>query len=422
VPDRKSKTPRRVTPTPSRTTKTPRRGSSNRPTKTPRRNNPGSIRDRLNSDSNRMERNDDFGLNHDSKKPMKPITNGPPVSRGPKTVIVPHRPVTVHPPVHKPEPKTPRRDQTPAKPKTPRRDQTPKTPRRDQTPKTPRRDQTPDIDHNDVRPPRRNHRPPRRNGHDRHPGRGHDHDTTVVNETNVYNDYDDDYYRGGDYYQGGDYYEGDTYYDNGPGYDYDDDYYRGGDYYEGDTYVSSTTTHTSGSVSGRVEEQGEIRGSSVVADPYITLGVGLAGLNAGELVGNTISGTDFNLGLGVKGSLISGEFGAHYGGYAPEDSEREISLFGASIDMRLQPRLGIFEPYALIGAGLHGLSDSSTEFSSTGASLRLGLGADIRLDEYGISARYLHSIYAFDDPNFVYVDGELNATNDQFGVNLLMYF
>jgi len=53
----------------------------------------------------------------------------------------------------------------------------------------------------------------------------------------------------------------------------------------------------------------------------------------------------------------------------------------------------------------------------------LGLGADIRIDNVGISARYLHSAYGFDDTgNGRTVDSEYSAASDQFGLNLLMYF
>jgi len=101
-----------------------------------------------------------------------------------------------------------------------------------------------------------------------------------------------------------------------------------------------------------------------VADPYITLGVGLGGLNASALDDGTMSGADFNLGLGVKGTLFSGELGGHYGGYTPDDPDRDVSMFGITGDFRLQPRLGIFEPYALIGVGVHGRSDSDAAVSS----------------------------------------------------------
>ena len=161
----------------------------------------------------------------------------------------------------------------------------------------------------------------------------------------------------------------------------------------------------------------------MIADPYVTLGLGMAGLSADEVGTESATGADFNLGIGVKGWIASGEFGLHYGAYEPETSNNDLSLYGGSLDIRLQPRISFFEPYALVGAGLHGLSDSAVEDTSVGASLRLGLGADLRIGEdFGVSARYLHSRFAFDDPNLVTSDGGFGATSNQFGVNLLMYF
>jgi hypothetical protein len=195
-------------------------------------------------------------------------------------------------------------------------------------------------------------------------------------------------------------------------------------YYYDDNGRRRRRAHGSGSVSStHVERRSETRSSASIADPYITLGLGLGGLESSVLDDDTMSGTDFNLGIGAKGDLFSGEFGGHYGGYSPLDPDRDVSLFGVTGDFRLQPRLGIFEPYALIGMGVHGLSDTEADLNSVGASLRLGLGADVRIDDFGISARYLHSAYAFDDTgNGRTADSEYSASSDQFGINLLMYF
>ncbi|MFP4600864.1 MAG: hypothetical protein ACLFVJ_21620, partial [Persicimonas sp.] len=255
----------------------------------------------------------------------------------------------------------------------------------------------------------------------RHPGRGHD---RRGGDTNVHNEHNDHYY-------------GDTYYDDDDGYyddGYDDGYYDDGydDGYYDDGYADDgrrrTRRRRSGggggsTASGNVNRRSNARSSSPVADPYVTLGVGVNGLEATDIGTETTTGTDFNLGVGSKGPLFSGEVGIHGGSYEPA-TDRDMSLFGLSGDFRLQPRFGKFEPYGLIGVGGHGLSDADAEFNAIGASLRLGLGADVRFDNLGVSARYLHSRYAFDDSgnNRTGDEGGFNATSDQFGVNVQFYF
>jgi hypothetical protein len=217
----------------------------------------------------------------------------------------------------------------------------------------------------------------------------------------------------------------DHYYDDDDNRVYRDGNYRDDDYYYDDQGRRRRHSHGTSSthVETRSETRSSTRSSTTVADPYVTLGAGLGGLEASALDDGVMSGTDFNLGLGVKGTLLSGELGIHGGGYSPADPNRDVSMFGLSGDFRLQPRLGIFEPYALIGAGVHSLSDSEVELNSSGASLRLGLGLDVRVDDIGVSARYLYSGYSFDDTgNGRTADSDYNASSEQFGINLLMYF
>lgn len=218
----------------------------------------------------------------------------------------------------------------------------------------------------------------------------------------------------------------DHYHDHGDGHYRDDGYYDDG-YYEDGYYEERRTTRrrrsTGGSASGHVHERTEARDTEPVADPYFTLGLGAAGLDAAVLDDGTMSGTDFNLGLGAKTDIVSAEVGLHVAGYEPVDPDRDISMYGLTGDVRLQPRLGFFEPYALLGVGVHGLADSETDFASVGPSLRLGLGADVRIDDFGLSARYLYSAYGFDDTgNGRTLDGGYEAESSQLGLNVLFYF
>ncbi len=443
------KDPRVHTTRPTRPQKTPRRSQTYHNDTSGLQRNDGSLSHSSTNGSVGIGRNGG-GLSHSSSHPrptkqprrdqhqQPPAQHNPPTHKQPRRPQAPgHVPHTPHPDPRLPHPQPPVH-QPPVHPQPPvhqpshndhnghgpgnvdhRPPQRDHNPGHDRRPPAPHPD--PRVPHN---PPAQRDQPGRvgRGDHDRDHGYDHDHDHGYDHDHDHGYDHDHDHgydhdhdrYGRDDY--GNDRYGNDGYGNNGygnGGYDngYGNDYRR----HHRRTGVGSTA-------SGSVQQQASPQTGGSIGDPYVTLGVGLAGLNAAELDSQTMSGTDFNLGVGTKGQLFSGELGIQGGGYQPTATQRSVSLYGLSGDFRLQPRLGMFEPYALIGVGVHGLSDSNAEFASVGASLRLGLGADIRVQDVGFSARYLHSAYSFDDPNASNADGTFSATNDQFGVNLLIYF
>lgn len=113
------------------------------------------------------------------------------------------------------------------------------------------------------------------------------------------------------------------------------------------------------------------------------------------------------------------ELGLNGGGYNynPDVIGLNMWTMGMSADFKVQPRLGMIEPYAIAGAGGYALVDNIGNNDGVGASLRLGLGADLRINNFALSARYLHSRYAFDGGP---VDG--SSVSNSLGLNFSFYF
>lgn len=184
-------------------------------------------------------------------------------------------------------------------------------------------------------------------------------------------------------------------------------------YHEGDTRRVSTAR--------RVDYEDE---HPNVLDGYFTLGLSTSGFAAGQIVDGALSGLEYNIGLGAKGDLFGGELGLHGGVYTlgsadGESDQIDFSIFGLSFDLKLQPSLGVFEPYALVGVGGYIFQDGVMQESAGGGAIRLGAGADFRFDNFAIGARYLFTGYAFSNASLYH---DLTAQTESLGINASFYF
>ena len=161
-------------------------------------------------------------------------------------------------------------------------------------------------------------------------------------------------------------------------------------------------------------------------DPYFTLGFGFAGLAAPTIAEPTADGRNLNLGFGARGELAVVEFGVGGGTYhltSDFDGVRATTM-DMTTDLKIQPTIDRFEPYALVGLGGHVLltsTDRPAADTGVGGSSRFGLGVDVRMtDNFALSARYLHSRYRFiTDSN---TELPSRAKSDSVGINATFYF
>lgn len=151
----------------------------------------------------------------------------------------------------------------------------------------------------------------------------------------------------------------------------------------------------------------------------------MGALAAENIAQPTAAGGDLNLGFGLRGDLVGVEFGAGGARYGltSEFTGHHATMMTMSTDMKLQPSLGMLEPYVLGGLGGHVMfagNDEPATDAAVGGSLRLGLGVDFRFDNFALSARYLHSRYGFlQVPDTAVPPG---AASDSLGVNATFYF
>lgn len=157
-------------------------------------------------------------------------------------------------------------------------------------------------------------------------------------------------------------------------------------------------------------------------DGYLTVGLGVGGFDANQLFTSALPGNEFNLGLGFRGKVLGFELGFHGGGYTlnPDVSGTDIAVMGLSTDLKLQPRLGIFEPYAMVGVGGYHFQDAHLQETAAGGALRLGGGLDLRFNSFGLGLRYLYNVYGFGN-DLSFSDG-LSARSESLGLNATFYF
>lgn len=153
----------------------------------------------------------------------------------------------------------------------------------------------------------------------------------------------------------------------------------------------------------------------------MTVGAGASGLAAPEISAIALPGNDFNLGLGAVNQLFGLELGFHSGLFTfnPDAIRLDVVLLGVSTDLKLQPSLGIFEPFVSAGIGAYNLHDTFLAESALGGSGRLAAGIDVRIAKFALSLRYQRNFYHFFNERSYY-DG-LDAQTESVGLNLSFY-
>ena len=157
-------------------------------------------------------------------------------------------------------------------------------------------------------------------------------------------------------------------------------------------------------------------------DGYIRGGIGIQALAAPAIADEALPGIGYEVAIGAKGKLFGAELGLNGGGYTLDsDAEgSELQTLGLSLDFKIQPKIKMFEPFAMIGVGGYYLGDKVLDEAAGAGALRLGFGADIRFDNIAVGARYIWSAYEFTNDQS-YVDG-VGANTEMIGANLAFYF
>lgn len=155
----------------------------------------------------------------------------------------------------------------------------------------------------------------------------------------------------------------------------------------------------------------------------MSLGAGVAGFKSEQIANKALPGQDYSLALGVKGDWVGAELGLTGGGYRfdPDASGNDLAIVGVTGDLRLQPKIEFVEPYVKAGVGVHRMYDGPIDEASSGASLRLGAGVDLRSEHWGAGVEYLWSGYSLEGDTGAY-GGQLGAQSGSIGVKLLYHF
>lgn len=155
----------------------------------------------------------------------------------------------------------------------------------------------------------------------------------------------------------------------------------------------------------------------------MSLGAGMAGFKSDQIANKALPGQDYSLALGVKGDWVGAELGVSGGGYRldPDASGNDLAIAGVTADLRLQPKIDFVEPYVKAGVGAHRMYDGPIDEASSGASLRLGAGVDLRAEHWGAGVEYLWSSYSLQGDTQAY-GGHLGAQSGSIGVKLLYHF
>lgn len=163
-------------------------------------------------------------------------------------------------------------------------------------------------------------------------------------------------------------------------------------------------------------ETAPVRQSSV--EFYVNGGLGLNTLRISEVSEGSLSGTNYRVAVGGKGDLFGLELGVDGGSFRFDDGTT-LSMVGANVDGKLQPKMGILEPYLFIGLGGYQLTDNVFNEDAGSAALRAGIGADVRINNVGIGAKYTWAAYDFqNDQSYE----NIGATTQTLSGNLSFYF
>lgn len=178
------------------------------------------------------------------------------------------------------------------------------------------------------------------------------------------------------------------------------------------TRSNTTTRSTTNSSSGK---------SNI--DVYLTGGLGTSGFSSSTISDQALPGLGYNLALGVKGKWLGAEIGFDGGGYTfdPDAGGTDLAYTGLFVDLKLQPTLDIFEPFAFVGVGGYLLADDIVKENTEGGALRAGVGANLRFDDFAIGAKYTFMSFSFADDSGIY-GGDFGGASETVGVNLSIYF
>lgn len=181
-------------------------------------------------------------------------------------------------------------------------------------------------------------------------------------------------------------------------------------------YSSSSNSY------GRSAAVREAKGRPAV-EAYVTGGLGFSGFASQEITDLPLPGAGYDLAVGAKGGVFGGELSLNGGAYTfdPSDASADIAMVGLSGDVKLQPAFGFFEPFVSAGLGGYVMKDAVIDEAARGLGLRLGAGADFRVDQFALRLKYQHGMYGLSDLNGGY-DGELGAQTSTLGANLVVYF
>lgn len=185
---------------------------------------------------------------------------------------------------------------------------------------------------------------------------------------------------------------------------------------------SRTTHHHHRRSEARASSSSSSKSKSNI-DVYLTGGLGTSGFSSTTISDEALPGLGYNIALGLKGKWIGAELGFDGGGYTfdPEEGGTDLAYSGLFADLKLQPTLDIFEPYAFVGVGGYLLADDIVKENTSGGALRAGVGANLRIDDFGIGVKYTYMAFSFRDDSGIY-GGDFGGQSESVGVNLSLYF
>ena len=195
-------------------------------------------------------------------------------------------------------------------------------------------------------------------------------------------------------------------------------------YYSSSHSHHHSSHHTSHTTQSRSSTQTGRTHGRATTEPYITGGLGISGFASKQIVDGALPGIGYNLAIGAKGKLFGAELGVNGGGYTfdPGAASTDLALVGLSGDLKLQPSISFFEPYAALGIGGYALYDGIVSEASSGIGVRLGAGADFRFDNIAVRLSYQFGAYGLGNDSDAYGGGDIGARTETVSAGLLVYF
>ena len=146
--------------------------------------------------------------------------------------------------------------------------------------------------------------------------------------------------------------------------------------------------------------------------------MGINSLSIGDVSAEPLTGTNYRVAFGGKGEVFGMEMGIEGGSFAFDDGQT-LGMLNINGDIKVQPSIGMFEPYAFVGLGGSVLRDNVFDEDAGSALLRAGVGADIRINKVGFGAKYTWTGYNFSNDQS-YED--VGAATQTLSGNVSFYF